>query len=185
VSWDTFKNYLNTHIKPFIHFKNTNAEFQHIEYAGCGSIGISSFNLASIYRQQYSFLFSSLIEKARIEDINLSEEIKNELLRFDTTKDKYYVRIKNKEELEKYFKNKNLEVAKISQFIPLYEQNIKNDDEVKKKLEEETEIGKELSGLWEKSNISHLSLTSVGIAIATSYFEQIVGEKIDIDLWIN
>ena len=37
-SWDTFKTYLNKHIKPFIEFKNTNAEFQHIEYAGCGSI---------------------------------------------------------------------------------------------------------------------------------------------------
>lgn len=185
VSWDTFKNYLNTHIKPFIHFKNTNAEFQHIEYAGCGSMGVGSWNLVDIYRRQYSFLFSNLIEKVKIEDINLPKEIKNELLHLNTTEDKYFVRIKNKEELEKYFKNKKLEEAKISQFIALYERNIKNSEEVKKKLEEETEIGKELSILWEKSGISHLSLTSVGIAIAASYFEQTVGEKINIDIWIN
>lgn len=185
ISWDTFKIYLNTHIKPFIHFKNTNAEFQHIEYAGCGGIGIGSWNLVDIYRQQYSFLFSKLIEKEKIEDINLPAEIKNELIRLDTIEDKYFVRIKNKEELEKYLKNKGLEEKKISQFTSLYEQNIKNSDEVKKKLEEETEIGKELAELWEKSNIPHLSLTSVGIAIAASYFEQVVGEKINIDIWIN
>lgn len=185
VSWDTFKNYLDTHIKPFISFKNTNAEFQHIEYAGCGSIGIGSWNLTDIYRQQYSFLFANLIEKAKIEDLNLSEEIKNELLRLDTTEDKYFVRIKNKEELEKYLKNKGLEEEKVKQFISLYERNIKNSNEVKKKIEEETEIGNELLSLWEKSNIPHLSLTSVGIAIAASYFEQTVGEKINIDIWIN
>lgn len=185
LSWDTFKNYLNIHIKPFIHFKNTNAEFQHIEYAGCGSIGIGSWNLTDIYRQQYSFLFLNLIEKAKIEDLNLPEEIKSELLRLDTTEDKYFVRIKNKEELQKYLKEKKLEEEKINQFTSLYERNVKNSGEIKKKLEEETEIGKELLELWEKSNIPHLSLTSVGIAIAASYFEQTVGEKINIDIWIN
>ena len=184
-SWDTFKNYLNTHIKPFIHFKNTNAEFQHIEYAGCGSIGIGSWNLVDIYKQQYSFLFSNLIEKEKIEDINLPEEIKSELLRLDTTEDKYFVRIKNKEELEKYLKGKNLEEEKLNQFVSLYERNIKDSNEVKKKIEEETEIGKALLELWEKSNIPHLSLTSVGITIAASYFEQITGQKIDIGIWIN
>jgi len=163
VSWDTFKNYLNTHIKPFIHFKNTNAEFQHIEYAGCGSIGIGSWNLVDIYRQQYSFLFSNLIERAKIEDIDLLEEIKNELLRLDITENKYFVRIKNKEELEKYLKNKNLEDTKISQFTSLYEQNIKNNDEVKKKLEEEREKEKTRSERLDKraekvANVSMIAL---------------------------
>lgn len=186
VSWDAFKNYLNTHIKPFVHFKNTNAEFQHIEYAGCGSIGIGSWNLVDIYRQQYSFLFSNLIEKAKIEDLDLPENIKSELLRFDATEDKYFVRVKNKEELQKYLKDKGLDEEKQNQFSSLYERNIKNSGDVKKKIEEETEIGKELLELWgTKSNIPHLSLTSVGIAIAASYFEQTVGEKINIDIWIN
>lgn len=185
VSWDTLKNYLNTHIKPFIHFKNTNAEFQHIEYAGCGSIEFSSLNLVNIYRQQYSFLFLNLIEKAKIEDLNLPEKIKSELLHLDTAEDKYLVRIKNIEKLQKYLKEKALEEEKVNRFTSLYEQNIKNSNEIKKKLEEETEIGKELLELWEKSKIPRLSLTSVGIAIAASYFEQTVGEKINIDIWIN
>jgi len=66
VSWDTFKNYLNTHIKPFLDFKNTNAEFQHIEYAGCGSIGISSRDLINIHKQQYSFYFLTWLRKTKL-----------------------------------------------------------------------------------------------------------------------
>lgn len=185
VSWDTFKNYLDTYIKPFINFKNTNAEFQHIEYTGCGSLGIGSWNIVDIYRQQYSFLFLDPIEKAKINSIQLPEKIRSEFLHLDTTEDKYFIRIKNKEELEKHLKEKGLEETKLKQFLALYEQNIKNNNEVKKKLEEETKIGKQLLELWEKSNISRLTLTSVGIAIATSYLEQIVSEKVDINIWIN
>jgi hypothetical protein len=185
-SWETFKGYLSTHIKPFIGFKNSNAQFQHIEYAGCGSIGIGSWNLIEIYRQQYSFLFMNLIEKAKIEDLSLSEEIKTEILKFDPAEDKYFVRVRNKNDLEKYLKDKSLKEETITQFLSLYERNIKNPDDVKKKIQEETDTGKELVSLWDGgANISHLSLTSVGIAIGASYFEQTVGQKIDIDIWIN
>lgn len=185
-SWETFQGYLNTHVKPFIGFKNSNAQFQHIEYAGCGSIGIGGWNLIEIYRQEYSFLFLNLIEKAKIEDLNLPEEIKVEILRLDITEDKYFVKMRNKTDLEKYLKDRGLKEEMVTQFLSLYERNIKNIDEVKKKIQDETDIGKELVDLWEgRANISHLSLTSVGIAIGASYFEQTVGQKVDIDIWIN
>lgn len=92
ISWDTFKNYLSTHVKPFIGFKNTNAEFQHIEYAGCGSIGIGSWDLVNIYRQQYSFLFFNLIEKDKIDNLSLPN--KNEIVVLDSKEDKYFLNLK-------------------------------------------------------------------------------------------
>jgi len=185
ISWDTFKNYLNTHIKPFLGFKNTNAEFQHIEYAGCGSIGIGSWDLVNIYRQQYSFLFFNLVEKKQIDELNLPNEIKQEIVALNSKEDKYFIRFKNKIELEKYSKEKKIDEETIKKLTLIYESHIKNNDEVKKKVLEETEIGKELLDIWEKSALEHLSLTSVGIAIGASYFEQTTGAKIDIDIWIN
>ena len=185
VSWNTFNNYLNTHIKPFLGFKNTNAEFQHIEYAGCGSIGIGSWDLINIYRLQYSFLFLNSVEKKEIDELNLQENVKQEIVVLDTKEDKYLIRFMNKGILEKYLKKKqvNEEIAKKLGLI--YESHIKNNDDVKKKILDETEIGKELLDLWENSNLKHLSLTSVGIVIGASYFEQVTGEKIDIGIWIN
>jgi len=170
VSWDTFKNYLNTHIKPFIHFKNTNAEFQHIEYAGCGSIGISSRDLINIHKQQYSFLFFNLVEKDQVDSLTLSDEIKKGIVALDTKEDKYFILFKNKTELENYLKEKKIDEETIKKLVSIYESHIKNNDEVKKKIAEETDIGKELIDLWEKTALKHLSLTSVGIAISASYF---------------
>jgi len=185
VSWDAFKIYLNTHIKPFLGFKDTNAEFQHIEYAGCGSIGIGSWDLINIYRQQYSFLFLNLVEKDQIDSLNLLDDIKKEIVVLDTKENKYFIRFKNKTEFENYLKEKKIDDEIIKKLVTIYKSHIKNNDEVKKKISDETDIGKELLDLWEKSNLKHLSLTSVGIAIGASYFEQVTGEKIDIGIWIN
>ena len=185
VSWDAFKSYLATYIKPFLAFKNTNAEFQHIEYAGCGSMSIGSWNLVEIYRQQYSFLFLNLVEKDQIDNLTLSNEIKKEIVSIDTGENKYFFRFKNKTELENYLKEKKIDDETTKILVTIYESHVKNNDEVKKKISDETDIGKDALDLWEKSNLKHLSLTSVGIAIGASYFEQVTGEKIDIDIWIN
>jgi hypothetical protein len=185
VSWEAYKKYLDRHIKPFLGFKNTNAEFQHIEYAGCGSIGIGSWDLINIYKQQYSFLFLDLVEKDQIDNLTLSDEIKKEIVALDTKEGKYFIRFKNKTDLEKYLKDKAVDEEISKKLISIYEGNLKNNEDIKKKISEETNTGKELIELWEKSNLKHLSLTSVGIAIGASYFEQTVGEKIDISIWIN
>ena len=131
ISWDTFKNYLSTHVKPFIGFKNTNAEFQHIEYAGCGSIGIGSWDLVNIYRQQYSFLFFNLIEKDKIDNLSLPN--KNEIVVLDSKEDKYFFKFKNKTEFENQLKQNKTDDEIIKKLISLYESNIKSDGEVKKK----------------------------------------------------
>lgn len=185
ISWDTFKIYLNTYIKPFLGFKNTDAEFQHLEYAGCGSIGIGSWDLLNIYRHQYSFLFFNLVEKKEIDDLKLTDDIKTVAVKLDTKEDKYFLRFKNKTDLKNYLKEKQVDDETTNKLTSIYEGHIKNNDEIKKKIEEETDIGKELTSILEKSALNHLSLTSVGIAIGASYFEQVVGEKIDINLWIN
>lgn len=185
VSWEKFKKYLDSHIKPFLNFKNTNAEFQHIEYTGCGSIGIGSWDLINIYKQEYSFLFFNLIEKDQVDKLSLPNKIKNEIVVLDTKEDKYFIKFRNKSEFKNHLKKKRTDDETIKKLISIYESNIKNNNEVKKKIVEETDIGKELIDLWEKSNLKHLSLTSVGIAIGASYFEQVTGEKIDISIWIN
>ncbi len=185
LSWEAYEKYLTSHIKPFLGFKNTNAEFQHIEYAGCGSIGISSWDVLNIHKQQYSFLFLNLVEKEQVDNLNFPAEIKKEVVVLNQKEDKYFVRFKNKTDLENYIKEKEIDDEIGKKFVSIYESHIKNNEEIKKKITEETSEGKELLELWEKSNIKHLSLTSVGIAIGASYFEQTTHEKIDISIWIN
>ncbi len=185
VSWNTFRTYLNNNIKPFLSFKNTVAEFQHIEYAGCGSIGIGSWDFIKSFQQEYSFLFFNLVDKQKIDDLNIAEEVKKEIVAVDVKEDKYSIKYRNKTELENFLKGKDIDKKIIGKIISIYEASIKNEEEIREKIMKETDIGVSLLNIWDKSDLKHLSLTSVGIAIGASYFEQIVGERVDIGIWIN
>lgn len=115
----------------------------------------------------------------------MPEEIKKEVLVIDTKDNRYQIRFKNKIELEKYLKDNKVDEKICERLMSIYESNTQSEGEIKKKILEETSVGKELIELWENSDLSHLSLTSVGIVIGASYFEQTIGEKININYWIN
>lgn len=182
-SWDAFKNYFSKNISPFIDFNNTDSQFQHIEYAGCGSIGIGSWNLDQIYQQEYSFLFQNDISEEEVNNLSLSEDLKAKVIG-KNEKENLFIRFKNKSSIEDYIKKELIESDIGTKIKNLFENKIKSTGEVRKEIEENIDIGKKVFEIWDK-NLKHLSLTSVGIAIGATYFEQIVGEKIDINIWIN
>ena len=78
ISWESFNNYLNTKVKPFLEFKETVAQYQHIEYTGCGNIDeFVTLKLTKVFRSHYSFLFFNLIDKLEINTLEIPEEIKS------------------------------------------------------------------------------------------------------------
>lgn len=113
-----FAMYLDQRIRPFINYKNTSAEFEHLVYTGCASISIASHDIAGLFQENYKDIFDA------------------------------------------------------------------QNSDVRKSLEN-NETAKELFDIWGKSQIANINLTSVGIVIGSSYYEQTTGDKINIDIWIN
>lgn len=114
-----FNNYLET-LKPFIDFKDSKAEYQHIQYTGCGIIGIMSYDIWNTFKLNYPEIFKA---EPNIAEINVEEVLK------------------------------------------------------------ENKTAQEIKKAWE--NAQKIELSSVGIAIAITYLEQIEGKSMNIDLWIN
>lgn len=185
LSWSAFNNFLNKMVKPFMGFKNTNAEFQHIEYSGCGSIGLGSWDAINGFRNQYSVLFSKPIKKEQIDSLSFTSEVKTALvMALCNEQDLPQIKFQNWKHLETYLKSQKTEAELLNKFQQLYYLHIKN--EVSPDISQKTDIGKELVEVLKTSPLlNHLSLTSVGIALAISYFEQVTGDKIDINIWIN
>jgi len=183
LSWDVFNYYISKKIKPFTDFKNTTAEFQHLEYAGCGSIGIGSWDFIKGFRENYSFLFLKPIEQSEVDGLNLQEDLKLEIITLK--ENKYLFRFRNSKGLREYLEKKSIEAVVIDKVNNVYQKNIQSEEEIRKKIYEEADGGKSLAKVWADSQLKHLSLTSVGIVIGAIYYEQIIGEKLDIDIWIN
>lgn len=49
----------------------------------------------------------------------------------------------------------------------------------------DNKIAKNLFSLWHETQLQNVELTSVGIVLATTYYEQITNQKLNVDLWIN
>jgi hypothetical protein len=182
---NSFWNYLKKNIKPFLDFKNTNARFQHVEYAGCGSISDFPWGLYEAFRVQYSFYFSKTFETKLIEDLNLSFDIREKIRTKIENDGKCRLMYANSGILKKDLQTAGVADAEIQKIETLYNNNISSAEEIKQQLAAKCEVGKQLVDVYENTQLKYLALTSVGIAIAASYYEQVTGEKINIDIWIN
>lgn len=186
-SWKSLNEILETNIKPFLKFKNTASEFQHIEYASCGNLKTGVRKIFDIFKSLYPNIFINLIEPQRIEDLNITEELIKELFNLHPNKNKYSFKAENKELLRQELNRIGIEEEdERSRLLRnLYNNQIMSNREVNILFRRKISIGSELIDIWENSSMRHLSLTTVGIVIAINYFEQTVGEKLDVDIWIN
>jgi hypothetical protein len=112
-----FNQYLEQRIKPFIDFKKTTAEFEHLVYTGCASISIASHDINGLLKGNYPEIFK--------------------------------------------------------------------DDNTPEKLLTGNETATRLTSVWKDTQIQNMNLTSVGIVIASTFYEQVTGDRINIDIWIN
>ena len=184
-NWATFNSYLNTSIKPFLDFKNTNADFQHLQYASCANISIGSVDISGAFRNRYSLLFLNKIDNIKVDELKIEENLRQQILFFSESENKYKFKFLNKENLEKFLSKQRIPPHTKEKIINLYQNNVKSSSEIEKKIIEETDIGENLLKKWKETPLKNMSLTSVGIVIAATHFEQIVGQKIDMKKWIS
>lgn len=52
-----FKQFLDQRVKPFLCFKNTITEFQHLVYVGCANIGLLNVDLKKLFVKNYPNIF--------------------------------------------------------------------------------------------------------------------------------
>lgn len=78
ISWDIFENTLKKYIYPFIEFQNSNAQFQHLEYADCAKLELASISLERIFQSFYNNLFYKE-EKIIMNENEIATKLKEKL----------------------------------------------------------------------------------------------------------
>lgn len=184
-NWQTFNHYLNGVIKPFIDFRDTDAEFQHLEYTSCASISIGSVDIINIFKESYSFLFLDSIKKENVDEIKIQSDLIPQILFFNEKENEHKFRFINKKVLTEYLQKQNVPEEVKAKIVNLYQNSIKSNSEIEKQIREETDMGNDLLNKWKTTRIKNMSLTSVGIAIASTYLEQVTNQVINIDIWIH
>lgn len=179
--------YLDTHARPFIaKASKGQASYQHMEFAGCGAIGMGEVKLEAALGTHYQGLFLKGFDASEIATrqvtIGLDSRFFIQCLNDPT---KVQVRANSQESLAKNLEAFGVSEADRAQITALFEIGKMSDAEIREKVIAIRPYMKDLFDRWSESAMKQFTLTSVGIAIAHANIKRLVGEFAQLSIWIN
>lgn len=179
--------YLDRHVLPFAtKAPDGHASYQHLEFAGCGSVGVMTATLEHIFSETYQGLFLKGFDASELGTRNLPASISSQVV-VPCLNDpsKLQIRALNKDSLKKILDAMSVPTADRAQIEALFEVNRMSESEVRDKLVSIRSYMGELSRLWSTSAMQNFTLTSVGMAIGHANVKRLVGEFANLSIWIS
>lgn len=182
--WKDLEKFFEDPISKLIPFKDTDAEFGHIEAVSCGRVmSIGSWHLVDSFKNSFSNLFLTEFSDDEINRLPIGKEHTEKIFK-RTEKGFFKCRLPNKYELEKYFENEIVDGNLVSPVRTLFVSHFIPPEEIIKKIQS-LPVGKKFFEQCNGKSMTKLQLTSVGVAIALTYLELISNVKLDPNIWIN
>lgn len=182
-----FGDYLDKYVAPFTSkiVKNRTC-YQHLEFSGCGAIGIAERSLESIFGTNYQGQFLKGFDAKEITERGISICLDQRFfIPCLNDPSKVQVRANSKELLDKNFEAHAITPEDRSKITSLFDAGKMNDAEIKDKC---IAIRPYMAGLfetWSGSPMKNFTLTSVGIAIGHANIKRLVGVFANLSIWIN
>ncbi|WJT07248.1 LPO_1073/Vpar_1526 family protein [Vibrio harveyi] len=184
---ESLKQYLNNNVKPFSNSLATSqASFQHLTFAGCGSSELQEFTLEGILNTTYQgvFLKGNTQEEIESEGINVGK-YKSYFISCLNDPTKLQVNAINVESLNKRFEMDQIDQDTRTIILNIFNNSKFNDDETKNLCLKLAPYMSAVFDAWNTSGMSAFSLTSVGIAIGHSNVKRVAGKFSDLSIWVN
>lgn len=178
--------YFDELVLPFADkLSQSNSCYQHLEYSGCGSIGMGEVGLVQVLKVHYQGMFLKgfeAVEVAQKISIGLDQRFFMACLN-DTTK--HQVRATSKEALNKLLDLHSIGQEDRTKITSLFDQGLMSDEEVINKCVSIRPYMEQVFTTWASSSMKNFTLTSVGIAIGHANVKRLVGEFANLSIWIN
>jgi hypothetical protein len=179
--------HFDRNVKPFVDKLVPNAaSYQHLEFCGCGSIGIGIITLEAILGQIYQGQFLKGFDEGEIASRNISIGTDPRFfLKCLNDQSKLQVRANSAETLDKLLDEHKISPEDRTHIVQLFQSGMMSEPEIRAKCVEIRPYMSTLFDVWSKSAMQNFSLTSVGIAIGHANIKRLVGEFANLAIWIN
>lgn len=159
--------------------------YQHLEFAGCGSVALGSTQLEQGFLNNYPGLFSNGFEIS--EAVNVLHLLAPDFLMVCVNDDtKVQIRCLDDEQLDGIIKRVGATDEQKQLIQSLYARNRMGHAEVRRKCVELRPYMEKVFSCWDGSDMKGFNLTSVGMAIAHANIKQTIGREFtDLSIWIN
>ncbi len=178
--------YLDQLILPFVPgASRKESAYQHLEYAGCGSISMGQLQLEEAFRRNYPGLLSKGFAEEAIQDLELTPEARAQLI-IPNLHGGSLVQVKalNDQQIDNLCAQLEVEPEKVERLKQLQAAGVMPGPEVKDFLVDLRPQMARLFDVWNDTSMKHMTLTSVGIAIAHANIKRQTGASFDLSIWI-
>jgi len=187
LSHDSFYDYLDRYVFPFsglIHKKD--ACYQHLEYSGCGAVGVGSRKLIEIFLKNYAGLFSNGFDESQFQAKEISISLTHPIfVRCLNDNKKWQINAINEDDIKKISTEHQIGSGDVPKLLDLRKKSLMNSEQVKKLISNGRPYMENIFDVWNGSNMKRFTLTSVGIAIGHANVKKNLGEFTDLSIWIN
>lgn len=191
INRDALSTYIDTCLAPHVaRIRTSNATYQHLEYAGCGSVGIGQVSVEAAYRNTYGGLFSKGFTGQELSERfegSLPTSLNELLMPCLNAPDRQQFGVINEDALKERAAQLELTDTETANVMGLFNQQLMGDEEVRDYLQDlSPSVMGPLIEAWINSSMKHMTLTSVGITIAHANCRRIMGvSPADLSIWIN
>lgn len=178
---------LDKFVRPFVEtLPSTPASYQHLEFAGCGSVQITSSRLEDLLWLRYQGLFDKGVDLTELSGasfyFNPHQQLTGRCL-LDSSK--IQVLAQNLDHLEKLLVAHRVSSEDAQRLRQAFGKNRLGPEEIKAKCIELMPYMESLFSLWTSSGLHTMTLTSVGIGLAHANIKRLTGEFADLSIWVN
>lgn len=186
-SLDNLVEYIENRFAPFAKdLPMSQASYQHLEFAGCGSISIGTSNINDILKRNYPGVFTKGFSKeqfdSEIGQISGCEKLLIPCLRNHTL---FQFNAADYDMLKKKTEEEGIDETEYTKIEAFWKRYLMKNEELKEDLINKNENMAIVYDVWENTPMRNMSLTSVGIAIAHAYTRSKTSDSSDLSIWIN
>lgn len=182
-----FGDYLDKHLLPFAaKLSKNHTGYQHLQFSGCGSIGLSGNRLEGILGTVYQGQFLKGFDQSEITNRDISAGAYSQFF-IPCLNDaaKFQVKANSKEILEKKLDEQGVSFEDRAKILELFDLGKMGEPEIKEKLIAIRPYMAEVFEIWANSPMQTFTLTSVGMAIGHANIKRLIGEFASLAIWIN
>lgn len=186
-SFAALTDYIASRYGPFVHELPTHhASYQHLEYAGCGTVGLGSVDLESSFLSRYPGLFSrGFTQDEWPTELELSVSQAGDLLipcLHDPSRMQFNA--VDEDTLKTKMNARAIPHPAQEQLAGVESSHRMTPGDVRDFLRSLSPVMSKLLEIWADTPIKNFTLTSVGIAIGHANATRVTGDRDDLTIWI-
>lgn len=184
-SKEALATHLDTYLRPLTeNFSLSRPSLQHMEFAGCGTIGITSATIPGLMLHSYNGLFHKGIHEVSIDREQFSAEFNSLIVPCPNGQDRVQVGVINIDILEREIIARSIQPDEAIHLRQIWGANVMSEQEVAELLIGMRLYMRDIIPMWKNAEMSNFPLTSVGMALGHASLRRKGLEMAPLSTWI-